>query len=72
MNTNEKTKDSSLAKAKEETTGIKLGLDVHAAQITVCRQEEGLGPQPAQKMSWEKALKWIREQAEGGGKVFSC
>lgn len=45
---------------------------MHAAQITVCRQEEGLGPQPAQKMSWENALKWIREQAEGGRKAFSC
>ena len=76
MKTNKQSKDSSLAKAKEETkreaTTTKLGLDVHAGQITVCRQEEGLGPQPAQKMSWEKALKWIGERVEGGGKVFSC
>lgn len=72
MNTKNKVKDGSVAQAKEETTNIKLGLDVHAAQITVCRQIEGLGPQPAQKMSWEKALKWIREQSEAGAKVYSC
>lgn len=72
MNTNVSTKDSSLAQAKEETTTIKLGLDVHAAQITVCRQVEGLGPQPAQKMSWHKALQWIRQQVEAGMTVYSC
>jgi transposase len=72
MKTDTGIKARSEAKAKEEPITIKLGLDVHATQITVCRQEEGLGPQPAQKMSWEKALEWIREQAEGGGKVFSC
>lgn len=72
MNTDNKNENGSEAKAKEETATIKLGLDVHAAQITVCRQWEGLGPQPAQKLSWEKALKWIREQVEAGVKVHSC
>lgn len=62
MNTDNKNENGSEAKAKEETATLKLGLDVHAAQITMCRQWEGLGPQPAQKLSWEKALKWIREQ----------
>ena len=72
MNTEDKTQSGSEAKAKEETTLIKLGLDVHAKQITVCRQVDGLGPQPAQKMSWEKALKWIGEQVKSGAKVHSC
>ena len=70
MNTTPKT-DRSLAKAKEEPI-IKLGLDVHAGQITVCRQEEGLLPQPAQKMSPPKALEWIAKQAGGGARVYSC
>ncbi len=39
-----------LAAAKLEVT-IKLGMDVHAAQITVCRQLGGLLPQPAQKFA---------------------
>jgi transposase len=47
-------------------------LDVHAAQITVCRQQGGLLPQPAQKMSWEKALAWIGRLVAGGGRVYSC
>jgi transposase len=59
-------------RAKEEGITVKLGLDVHAEQITVCRQEEGLGPQPAQKMSWEKALKWIEAQVKEGKRVWSC
>ncbi len=41
MNTNSGIKARSEAKAKEEQT-TKLGLDVHAGQITVCRQQEGL------------------------------
>jgi transposase len=72
MRTNNKTKDSSLAKAKEEPTTIKLGLDVHAEQITVCRQEEGLLPQPAQKMGWGRCLEWIQAQVSSGAKVHSC
>ena len=64
MNTDKKNENGSEAKANEETATLKLGLDVHAAQITMCRQWEGLGLQSTQKLSWEKALKWIREQAE--------
>lgn len=72
MDTERTTQARSEAKAKEEVTIIKLGLDVHADQITICRQEEGLAPQPAQKMSWEKALAWIGQQVGEGRKVFSC
>lgn len=72
MNTDNKNEIGSEAKAKEETTTIKLGLDVHAKQITVCRQLEGLEPQPAQKMNWDKAVKWIQKQVETGAKVHSC
>lgn len=53
-------------------SAIKLGLDVHAAQITVCRQIDGSLPQPAQKMSWEKCLVWIKRQVQSGAKLYSC
>jgi transposase len=60
-----------LVQSKEEPT-IKLGLDVHASQITVCRQEGGLLPQPSQKMTWDKALGWIARQLATGAEVHSC
>jgi len=63
--------DRSLVETKEEHI-IKLGLDVHSEQITACRQEDALLPQPSQKMSWEKVLKWIKDQVSCGTKVFSC
>jgi transposase len=61
----------SLGNPKEQLI-IKLGLDVHASQITICRQEGGCLPQPAQKMCWEKALKWIQGLVASGAKVYSC
>lgn len=71
MNTYTGIKERSWAKAKEEQI-TKLGLDVHAGQITVCRQQEGLLAQPAQKMSWERCLEWIQKQVSSGWKVYSC
>ena len=53
-------------------SAIELGLDVHAAQITVCRQIDGSVPQPAHKMSWEKCVAWIMQQAQSGAKLYSC
>jgi hypothetical protein len=63
--------DRSLDQSKEERT-IKLGMDVHAVQITICRQEGGLLPQPAQKMPWDKALAWIAGLVASGARVYSC
>ena len=51
---------------------IKLGLDVHAAQITVCRQVDGALPQPAQKLGWERAIAWIEAQGKVARQVYSC
>ena len=65
------TPDRSLAQAKEKPI-VKFGLDVHADQITVCRMQEGSLPQPAQKMSPQKALSWIIGHVEDGLKVHSC
>jgi len=65
------TPDISLAQAKEKRI-VKFGLDVHADQITVCRMQEGSLPQPAQKMSPQKALSWIIGHVEDGFEVHSC
>ena len=51
---------------------MKFGLDVHAGQITVCRQLEGRLPQPAQKLSWARALDWIEAHVRAGARVLSC
>lgn len=51
---------------------IKLGLDVHAGQITVCRQNGGLVPKPAQKKSWPEFLRWVEALAAGPAPVVSC
>jgi len=72
MNNNTRIKHRSLVNSKEEQITIKLGLDVHAVQITACRQVEGLLPQPAQTMGWERCLGWIQKQVSSGAKVYSC
>jgi len=51
---------------------IKLGLDVHAGQITVCRQDGGQVPKPAQRKSWPEFLAWVEALVKGGAKVVSC
>jgi transposase len=51
---------------------VKFGLDVHASQITVCRQIGGLLPQPSQKLSWPRAVEWMVAHVECGAEVFSC
>lgn len=50
----------------------KLGLDVHAASITVARQIDGLNPQPPQKVPVAKFLPWVQAQLAKGYRVFSC
>jgi transposase len=51
---------------------VKFGLDVHAAQITVCRQVGGQVPQPAQRMSWPACLEWIEAHLKAGAVVYAC
>jgi len=51
---------------------IKLGLDVHAAQITVCRQTGGLVPQPAQQRRWAEVVTLAGGLVAGGARVYSC
>ena len=51
---------------------VKLGLDVHAADIVVCRQDEGLLPKPARRMRWAEFLEWVRALVQSGARVHSC
>ena len=51
---------------------VKLGLDVHAADVVVCRQDEGLLPKPARRMRWAQCLEWVQELVQSGAQVHSC
>ena len=51
---------------------IKLGLDVHARQITVCRQIGDRTPQPAQVFTKERLLVWVKQQVAAGARVHTC
>jgi hypothetical protein len=53
-------------------TLVKLGLDVHARQITVCRQLGDLTPQPPQAFTKERLLGWVKRMLEAGAVVHSC
>jgi transposase len=71
MNTNNE--EITMERAAVETAvTVKLGLDVHAGQITVCRQDGGLVPKPAQRKSWPEFLAWVKVLAEGPVPVVSC
>jgi transposase len=58
------------AKAKPEV--IKLGLDLHARQVTECRQLDGSTPKPGQKWEPWKLLDQVEEWVKAGIKVYSC
>ena len=51
-------------KAKPEV--IKLGLDLHARQVTECRQLDGSTPKPAQKWDPWKVVESNRRVGQGG------
>lgn len=51
---------------------IKLGLDVHARQITVVRQLGDQAAQPAQKFTKAGLMVWVRRMVEAGARVHSC
>jgi transposase len=58
--------------AVQTAVTIKLGLDVHAGQITVVRQDGGLVPKPAQRKTWPEFLRWVEALAAGPQAVISC
>ena len=70
MNNNDNQASDGEAKAKPEV--IKLGLDLHARQVTECRQLDGSTPKPAQKWDPWKLLNQVEEWVKAGIKVYSC
>ena len=56
----------------KEIIKIKFGLDVHATQITVCRQIGDRTPQPPHKMTWEQTFKFIKDSGGPGIELHSC
>lgn len=65
-------KERSEGQAEAESEVIKLGLDVHARQVTECRQLDGSTPKPAQKWNSWKLLDQVEEWVKLGIKVYSC
>ena len=70
MNDNNNQAIGGEAKAKPEV--IKLGLDMHARQVTDCRQLDGSTPKPAQKCDPWKLLNQVEEWVKAGITVYSC
>jgi hypothetical protein len=62
-NTDKEAKEGQ-AEAKPEV--IKLGLDLHARQVTECRQLDGSMPKPAQKWDPWKLLDQVEEWVKSG------
>jgi hypothetical protein len=58
------------ANAKPEV--IKLGLDLHARQVTECRQLDASTPKPAQKWDPWQLLAQVEAWVKAGIKVYSC
>lgn len=73
MNTKTNEPKAKTERAPVETgVMVKFGMDVHAGQITVCRQIDGQVPQPAQVLSWPRCVSWIEAHVKAGGVVYSC
>jgi hypothetical protein len=70
MNNNENQANGGEAKAKPEV--IKLGLDLHARQVTECRQLDGSTPKPAQKWDPWQLLDQVEKWVKAGSSVYSC
>src|ERR1039458_2230577 len=69
--TNEQHESNTTATARAKTI-CKLGLDAHAASITVARQLDGANPQRPQRFPVPRFLAWVEEQVKQGYQVISC
>ena len=69
--TNEQKERNTTATASAKTI-CKLGLDAHAASITVTRQLDGVNPRWPQRFPVPKFLAWVEEQVKKGYQVISC
>src|SRR5260370_17816984 len=64
--------ERSEGQGEDKNEVIKLGLDVHARQVTECRQLDGSTPKPPQKWDPWKLLNQVEEWVKAGIKVYSC
>src|SRR4051794_37737250 len=69
---NNSVKQNSEGEAKAKPEVIKIGLDLHARQVTECRQLDGSTPKPAQKWDPWKLLDQVEAWVETGIQVYSC
>ena len=69
---NKKDRKDSQGEARAKPEVIKLGLDLHARQVTECRQLDGATAKPAQQWSPWKLLKQVEAWVDAGIKVYSC
>lgn len=70
-----KTNPSELAHeraAVETAVIVKIGVDQHATQVTICRQIDGRLPQPPQKITHEQLLRLVADHVARGHKVYTC
>ncbi len=51
---------------------IKMGLDVHARQVTVCRQIDGRLPQPGQRCTLTELVALVKGYRGAGAQVYTC
>lgn len=72
MKNNNAIKDSAERALVQAGVMIKLGMDVHARQITVVRQMGDRTPQPAQVFTKEALLVWVKQMIKAGAIVHSC
>src|SRR5256714_15470215 len=70
QNTTDQQSRGGEAKAKPQI--IKLGLDLHARQVTECRQLDGSTPKSAQKWEPGKLLAQVEAWVKTGIQVYSC
>jgi transposase len=68
-NTGQQPSDAA-TKAKPQV--IKIGLDLHARQVTECRQLDGSTPKPAQKWEPWKLLDQVEAWVQAGIQLYSC
>jgi hypothetical protein len=68
-NTDQEANDGA-AKAKPQV--IKLGLDLHARQVTECRQLDASTPKPARKWEPGKLLDQVEAWVQAGIQLYSC
>lgn len=54
------------------TMVVKLGLDLHAADVVVCRQDGERLPKPARRMTVEQLLEMVAGLRAAGVRVESC